>query len=110
MALVKTVTVIDDIDGTEGAQTISFALEGVAYEIDLSDEHADELRDALSTYIEHGRRASGRRSSAPRSTGRTNASRQLTAKMREWARENGHQVSDRGRLSADIVAAYEAAH
>ena len=106
------VVLIDDIDGTEADETVTFALDGVSYEIDLTSAHAAELRDALATWIGHGRKASSRAAAvAPRSTGRrTTADRAQLAKIREWARENGHKVSDRGRISADVLAAFEAAH
>jgi ATP-dependent Clp protease ATP-binding subunit ClpA len=87
--------------------------EGVAYEIDLSAANAQKLRDALATYIAHGRKVGGRRTRATRSgRGRSAAAadRDQVAVIRDWARRNGHEVSDRGRLSAAVIAAFEAAH
>lgn len=113
MATVTMVSMVDDIDGSAGAESISFSLDGTAYEIDLSGANAQKLRDALATYIAHGRKVSARRGRAPRVVrGRSGASvdRDQVARIREWARANGHTVSDRGRLSASVVAAYEAAH
>lgn len=109
MAKVTMVSTLDDIDGSANAETISFALDGVAYEIDLSASHAAKLRDALATYIAHGRRVGGRKVRASRGRASSADRDQITA-IREWARANGHQVSDRGRLPAAIVAAYEAAN
>lgn len=100
-------------DEVEGTETISFALDGSAYEIDVCDEHAAELRDDLARYVGAARRA-GRPAAAPARRGRPAAKGRAGAdrvsEIREWARANGHQVSERGRLSASLVAAYEAAH
>ena len=96
----------DDIDGSEATQTVSFALDGTAYEIDLNDKNAGGLRDALATYIGHGRKVAGggRR-------GRKSAAGGTSAKeIRDWARSNGHKVPDRGRIPADVSDAYESAH
>lgn len=104
---------VDDIDGTllevgEG-ETVHFSLGGVAYEIDLTSTHADELREALAPYIQAGRRstAPGARSAAPR---RRSARSSDASAIRAWAKEQGREVSERGRIPADIVEAYNAAH
>ncbi|MCA5893063.1 Lsr2 family protein [Isoptericola sp. NEAU-Y5] len=104
------IVLIDDIDGSDADETVTFALDGVTYEIDVTSAHAAELRDAFATWIGHGRKTS--RSTGPsRSTGRrTTADRAQLAKIREWARENGHKVSDRGRIPSSVLAAFEAAH
>lgn len=97
----------DDIDGGEAAETVSFALDGRSYEIDLNERNAQALRDALAPWIGAGRRAGGRASeSRPRAARRS----QDTADIRRWAAENGIPVSSRGRISADLRARYEAAH
>jgi Lsr2 len=98
----------DDIDGSEADETVSFALDGATYEIDLSSANAAQLRDSLATYIGHARRAGGRRA-AGRPTSRAAGKRDL-ADVRQWARKNGHTVSERGRISAEIQAAYDKAH
>ncbi|MBA2573476.1 MAG: Lsr2 family protein [Actinomycetota bacterium] len=101
----------DDLDGGNADETVKFGLDGANYEIDLSANNAASLRDAFAQYVASARRASGnkggRRSARGRSAGddASNASQ-----MREWAREHGYTVSDRGRVSADIKAAYDAAH
>lgn len=96
---------VDDIDGGEASETVSFGLDGVSYEIDLSDSNAAELRNALSAYVGSARRA-GRRA---KSRGRAAPSRSSeTAAIRDWARERGFKISDRGRIPADILAKYEA--
>jgi hypothetical protein len=98
---------IDDIDGGAADGTVRFGLDGADYEIDLSGEHSNELRTALGKYIEHSRKVGGaaRRSSR----GRGAASAVDTAKGREWARESGYDIKDRGRVPADLVAKYQAA-
>ncbi|MDO8143874.1 MULTISPECIES: Lsr2 family protein [unclassified Isoptericola] len=104
------VVLLDDIDGTEGDETVTFSLDGVSYEIDLTSAHASELRESFSKWIGHGRKAGPKaagRAAGPR-RGRTD--RAQLQKIREWARENGHEVNDRGRIPARILEAYEAAH
>jgi hypothetical protein len=104
-------------DEVEGTETVAFALDGSSYEIDVCDAHASELRDAFAPYVGAARRA-GRAAAAPsqRRSGsrgaRTGggADRERTQAIREWARTHGHKVSERGRLSAVVVDAYEAAH
>ncbi|MGZ4720583.1 histone-like nucleoid-structuring protein Lsr2 [Oryzihumus sp.] len=110
MAQRVVVTLEDDIDGGEAAETVSFALDGVSYEIDLSEANASKLRDDLASWIGHARRAGGRKTtSTARRGGGGRGGRDLSA-IREWARKNDHKVSDRGRISADIQAAYDKAH
>src|SRR5689334_24560653 len=89
----------DDIDGSEATQTISFALDGTSYEIDLNDKNAAALRDALATYVGHGRRVTGSRRGARR-TPSTSASGASAKEIRDWARSNGHDVPERGRIPA----------
>jgi hypothetical protein len=98
---------IDDIDGGEAAGTIRFALDGVEYEIDLSIEHTDELHTALGKYIDHARKAGGTPKRTPR--GRRTVTTIDTTAVRTWAREQGYDVKDRGRVPADLVAKYQAA-
>ncbi len=109
MAQRVNVQLIDDIDQTEAAETVTFALDGVSYEIDLSEQNAQKLRNELATWIEHGRRVSGRRSTGrkPRSG---QGSGSDTTEIRAWAEQNGYTVSKRGRVSAEIREAYEKAH
>ena len=98
---------IDDLDGGAAEGTVRFALDGTDYEIDLSAAHSDELRSSLDSYISHARRVGGSARRAPR--GRTAAQAVDTHKVREWAKENGFEIRDRGRVPADIVAKYNAA-
>lgn len=105
---------VDDIDGSvlevgEG-ETVHFSLNGASYEIDLNAAHAEELRNAFEPYISAGRRAGSSgavRSSTPRKRPARNPE---VAAIRAWANENGHSLSERGRIPAPIVEAYNAAH
>jgi hypothetical protein len=115
MAQQTTVRFIDDLDGSDASGTFDFSLEGRRYQIDLSDENAAKLRDALAPYVGAARKAGGRgRGRAARQTAvaekPARSNRDQTAAIREWARANGHQVSDRGRISKSVIEAYQAAH
>jgi hypothetical protein len=114
MAQQTTVRFVDDLDGSEASGTFDFVLEGRNYQIDLSDENAAKLRDALAPYVGAARKAGGRgRGRAPRQTAvaekPARANREETAAIRQWARENGHQVSERGRIPKSVIKAYQAA-
>ena len=99
----------DDLDGSPAVETVRFGYAGREYEIDLSEEHASQLDEALATYVEHARRADGVKPRRARPAGERRSPEELRA-IRQWAREQGLPVSDRGRISADIVAKYDAAH
>jgi hypothetical protein len=99
--------IIDDIDGGAADGTVRFGLDGADYEIDLSGEHTDELRNALGKFIEHSRKVGGTARRSPR--GLRGAPAVDTAKVREWAKGNGYDIKDRGRVPADLVAKYQAA-
>jgi hypothetical protein len=108
-------SLIDDIDGKPASQTIEFGLDGVSYSIDLSDRNADKLRGALHPFIDAGTRvgrvgAGGGRRPGGRPGLPARTSRDQTAAIREWAAKAGHEISNRGRIPARIVEAYEAAH
>ena len=107
MAQKVSIELVDDLDGSPAAETVVFAIDGVTYEIDLSAENAGGLRKALAGYIGVARRAGGRR---PAGSGRRRSPRGGTeaSNIRAWARANGHKVSERGRVGADVVAAYNA--
>ncbi|MDT4893462.1 MAG: hypothetical protein QOE97_2497 [Pseudonocardiales bacterium] len=108
--VITTTEFTDDLDGSRAEGTVAFALEGKTYEIDLSRKNAAALRKAMKPYIDSARAVRGSRSrSATRSTsGRSNRS-DLEA-IRTWARDNGYQVADRGRISAAVIEAYQSAH
>jgi Lsr2 len=98
---------IDDLDGSEAAGTIRFGLDGAEYEIDLSAAHDDELRTALQRYLVHARRTGGTARSAART--RRDGAAVDTAKVREWAKEQGIEVKDRGRIPASVLEQYQTA-
>lgn len=112
MAQKVQVVLVDDVDGGEAVETVTFGLDGVSYEIDLSEDNASEFREAIAAWVGHARRVGGRStSSRRRSTGTKPARAESdTASVREWARQSGYQVSDRGRISAEVREAYDAAH
>jgi hypothetical protein len=112
MAQRVNVVLVDDIDGSDASETVTFGLDGVQYEIDLSDGHADELRQAMALYVGHGRRAGGRKRSATnvRASSSSRAGGPSAAEIRAWARENGWDVPERGRVSAEVREAYTAAN
>lgn len=101
---------IDDLDGGEASETVTFAIDGTSYEIDLSGDNAKKLRDALSQFVSSARRAEsaparGRR----RGTGQR-PSREKSSEIRAWAKAHGISVSERGRIASSVVEKYEAAH
>ncbi len=98
---------IDDIDGGDAEGTVRFALDGTDYEIDLSAAHTAELHQALNAYIRHARKAGGTARRSPRS--RSAAQALDSHKVREWAKENGFDIKERGRVPADVVDKYKAA-
>ncbi|MBO0917337.1 Lsr2 family protein [Streptomyces brevispora] len=110
MAQKVQVLLVDDLDGGEADETVTFALDGKTYEIDLTTSNADKLRTLLEPYAKGGRRTGGRAASG-RGKGRAvPGGNKDTAEIRKWARENGHNVNDRGRVPADIREAYEKAN
>ena len=116
MAQKVDVRFVDDLDGSEASDTVSFALVGRAYEIDLSEENAAKLRDSLATFVAAARRTGSRRPRSQRSStseapaAPARPSREATAAVRTWARENGHEVSERGRIPKAVIEAYNSAH
>ena len=110
MAKQTTVTVTDDLDGSANAKEVTFSLNGESWTIDLSTKNRGALEKALKPYIAKATKQGRRRSSAmPRKSTRQPPRKDL-AEVREWAKSNGHQVSDRGRISATVQQAYDAAH
>jgi len=107
----------DDLSGEvleDGAgETVSFSLAGQAFEIDLSSENASKLRDDFAPYVGHARKTASSGSGARQSSNRGRPSsedKRDLAPVREWARHNGHEVSERGRVKASVIEAYDAAH
>jgi hypothetical protein len=122
MAQKTIVTLVDDLTGEEAEDitTVEFALDGVTYEIDLDDKNSARLRDALAEYVSAARRTGGRRSSGggrrrsgagtgtPRATSPGGYDRETSKQIREWAKAQGFEVSDRGRVPNNVVEAWEA--
>jgi hypothetical protein len=118
MAEVREVRLIDDLDGSEAAETIDFGLDGREFQIDLSEDNALKLRDSIAEFVAAARRAPR----GPRASGRGNTSgnvnkgvptrrdRAQTAAIRQWAQQHGHVVAERGRVPKTIVEAYEKEH
>jgi hypothetical protein len=104
------VLLVDDLDGGEADETVTFALDGKTYEIDLTAANADKLRGLLEPYVKSGRRTGGRASGGRAKTRAAAGSSQETAQIRAWAKEQGLEVNDRGRVPAKIREAYEKAN
>lgn len=112
MATVTRTYLIDDLDGTEDeVETVRFALDGAQYEIDLNPENAARLRERMERFIEAGQRLKERKRSIRKQFITTGTiSKEQTQAIRHWAKENGYEVSERGRIAASIRDAFEAAH
>ncbi|MFC4592084.1 histone-like nucleoid-structuring protein Lsr2 [Sphaerisporangium corydalis] len=100
---------IDDLDGGAAEQTVTFAIDGTGYEIDLSDENATRLREALTPFVSGARRAEGAPTRGRKRGGSQPTARDKSAEIRAWAKTQGLNVSERGRIAAHIVQQYEAA-
>ena len=100
---------IDDLDGSEAEGTVRFGLDGTEYEIDLNAEHSRALRDALARYVGAARRAAGGARRPARSGRRPSGSGLNTTEVREWAKAQGIEVKDRGRVPAELVVKFKAA-
>ncbi|MGP4104009.1 histone-like nucleoid-structuring protein Lsr2 [Nonomuraea sp. KM90] len=102
---------IDDLDGGEAVETVAFAIDGSSYEIDLSDLNAKKLREALTPFVQHARRAAP---ASARRRGRGPSARAISrgksSEIRQWAKSHGLPVSERGRIAANVVEQYEASH
>jgi len=116
MARSTQVVLIDDLDGGTADETVTFALDGVTYEIDLSKANAAKMRKALAGYVAKARRTGGRKSSRPaakRGAGRqargSKSGRDIPA-IREWAKKKGLLDSERGRIPVSVIEAYDAAN
>ncbi|MEU2871864.1 Lsr2 family protein [Streptomyces olivoreticuli] len=110
MAQKVQVLLVDDLDGGEADETVTFALDGKSYEIDLTAANADKLREALADYVKSARRTGGRTAGGRGKARATTGGSPDTAKIRAWAKKNGYSVNDRGRVPADIREAYEKAN
>ena len=106
MAQKVNIVLVDDIDGSDATETVTFGLDGASYEIDLNDKNASALRDALAGYVGHARKSAGSRRTAKKSNSLGPSAREVRA----WARSNGFTVPDRGRIPADVRTAFDAAN
>lgn len=101
----------DDFDGTEADDTVLFGLDGAEYEVDLSGENAQRLRDALAPWVAVARKTGGRRKRGASNASATKSpAGTSTGEIRAWAQAEGYEVSSRGRVSAEIRDAYDKAH
>lgn len=104
---------VDDLDGSEAAEQVEFAVDGKAYEIDLSAANSAKLREVLAPFISAARRSGGRRSAtaaAPAAPSRPAADRQHNQAVREWAAAQGMKISERGRIPSNVLEAYRNSH
>ena len=107
MAQKVTVSLVDDLSGSQADETVSFGLDGKSYEIDLSSKNADKLRGALADYVAAARKpGGGRKASAASAARRPAVDRGQNQAIREWARSKGMKVNDRGRIPSEVVDAY----
>ena len=102
MAQKVEILLVDDLDGTKAAETLTFAIDGAAYEIDLNEKNATKLRQSLGKYVDNGRRLNGKRQARRPSAN--------TREIREWARSKGMEVSATGAISKGVREAYAQAH
>ncbi|KQO03903.1 MULTISPECIES: histone-like nucleoid-structuring protein Lsr2 [unclassified Arthrobacter] len=109
------VELVDDLDGAEAQETVRFGVDGTDYEIDLTAENAEKLRSVLSLYVDKGRKSTaGRRGQSGQgrqatTTSTTKSKREETQQIRQWAKDNGHNPSSRGRITQSIIDAYNEA-
>ncbi|MFF7292024.1 Lsr2 family protein [Microbacterium sp. NPDC008134] len=109
MAKREITQLIDDVDGTEATTSIRFAVGGTNFEIDLNDANAEKFHEALKPWTDVARKAKKEGSSSARTSSKSTGRRDLAA-IRKWASDNGHAVSERGRIPANVIEAYDAAH
>ncbi|GAA3972670.1 Lsr2 family protein [Actinomadura viridis] len=107
MAQKVQVLLVDDLDGGEADETVAFSIDGASYEIDLSSANAKKLRDSLQPFVEKSRKAGA---TTRRRRQRGASSRERSAEIRAWAKDHGIKVNERGRIPANVIEKYEAAH
>ena len=113
MAQKTIVQLLDDMDGGEADESVTFGLDGVEYAIDLSSKNAGKLRKVLTPFVEKAQRVGGRKQRGGggiRSAVNAGGDRAQNQAIREWARTQGEKISDRGRIPAELVAKFQAAH
>jgi hypothetical protein len=110
MAQKTIVQLTDDLDGAKAVETVTFGLDGRTYTIDLSTKNARALRKVLAPYVESGRRVRTGRQAQGRPRTRTTSGAASTQEVREWARSQGIEVANRGRIPNDLTVRFQAAH
>jgi hypothetical protein len=105
-----TVVLVDDLDGSEAAEQVEFAVDGRSYEIDLSAANSARLREALAPFIAAARRAGSRRTGATPAPARPASDRAHNQAVREWAIAQGMKISERGRIPSNVIQAYRDSH
>jgi hypothetical protein len=110
MAQKTIIELTDDLDGSKAAETVRFGLDNRSYIIDLSARNAKALRKVLAPYVESGRRVTAGRPGRGRARAAADGRRFSTRDVREWARSQGIEVADRGRIPADLAVKFQAAH
>ena len=109
MAQKTIVQLIDDLDGGEANESVSFGLDGVEYTIDLSEENASKLREGLAAFVEKAQRGGGRKQRGGATTAvKAGGDRAQNQAIREWARSQGEKISDRGRIPTELIATFQA--
>jgi hypothetical protein len=106
--MAQRIILLDDLTGEEGAETVAYSLDGVSYEVDLSQDNADAFRSLFTKYLEVSRVVAGRASTTRTASSSSTADPEIQ-KIRAWANSNGYEVGDRGRIPAQVKEAYEAA-
>ncbi|MHA7179492.1 histone-like nucleoid-structuring protein Lsr2 [Arthrobacter sp. MDB2-24] len=110
------VQLVDDLNGEEAQETVRFGIDGTDYEIDLTTDNAQALRTALAEYVGRARKAKtdrrnqGGQQASSNSTSSSRVKRENTQQIRQWAQDNGHNPSARGRITQSIIDAYNEAH
>lgn len=110
MAQKVEVTLIDDLDGGKAAETVSFSLEGTQYVIDLSEKNAKAFRESLAKYVDAARRDKGARVASRGTARKSAATGPDTSDVRTWAKAQGYEVSERGRVSKELIVKFQEAH
>jgi hypothetical protein len=110
MAQKVNIILVDDLDGSEATESVSFGLDGASYEIDLNEKNAAALREALSGYVGHARKVAAAKGRGRRAPSSAATDGHTAREIRDWARSNGFEVPDRGRVSGEVRQAFDAAH
>lgn len=110
MAQKVEITLVDDIDGGKADETITFGLDGTQYVIDLSDKNAKQFRENIAKYVDAARKEKGGRAAARGGRRAAAPSGPDTSDVRTWAKAQGYEVSERGRVSKDLIVKFQEAH